>query len=177
MSEEYEENKNKKMDVTVTVDRSFELEALREEKDAKIDELESALEIIADKEFKAKCKKYGLDPANTSVEELKAKQEEGSTAPLNNYQINDSQNEEGFSSIEQGILVLSDESKTNPEIKKALDKTAKRALKSGFDYEFQGSLKDWRKPIIDKDNHETKENYEKRLIKHRLEMGKWKKKE
>lgn len=176
------ENENKKMDIRVEIDPDYieskntEIQNLRDENE----QLKSDLTIIAEKEFNAKCKKFGLDPANTSPEDLRAKQEEGSTAPLNANQIYNSNSEEGFQSIEGGILTLSEQAKSDPEIKKMLDKTAKRVLKptiGTFDYEFEGGVKAWRKPKPDTDARETKESYEKRMIKHRLEMGNWKKKE
>jgi hypothetical protein len=175
---ENNENKNKNLDVTVTVDRSFELESLRAEKDAKIEELESALSIVAEKELRAKAEKYGVAP---TVEAVTAYQQAHSnTAPLNQYQINGGNVEEGYDSIEQGILSLNEQAESNPELKKTLGKVAKKALKPNngtiFDYTYEGGVKAWRKPVLDvvaKGVLESEESLNKRKIAKKLEQ-RWK---
>lgn len=70
-------DENRKMEIQVEVNRSEEINQLQEEKARleiekqeqanRISELEGDLSIIADKEFKARCEKYGLsglDPTN-----------------------------------------------------------------------------------------------------------------
>jgi chromosome segregation ATPase len=64
--------------IRVEIDNSKQLEALREEYRQQIENLKSEnetlkedLNLIAQKEFKAKCEKYGLNPETTSIEELK----------------------------------------------------------------------------------------------------------
>jgi len=56
--------KNKGLDISVTVDRSVELEAKQAEIDnlkSEKEQLESTLETIAEKELHAKCEKYCID--------------------------------------------------------------------------------------------------------------------
>src|SRR5208283_1471823 len=97
MSEE-----NRKMEVEVKLDRSAELEEKQREIDAVREEnasLRGDLEIIADKEFKARCEKYGLsglDPTDPDdiktliYEEMKYKSPENlgnNTATLDANQL------------------------------------------------------------------------------------------
>lgn len=86
------ENENRKMDITVQVDRSAELEDKQREIEnlkTEKEQLESALETIAEKALKEKCEKYNI-PEDLPDEEkiLKVKEAE----------INGSKNLTGFSS-------------------------------------------------------------------------------
>lgn len=102
MENENQNNKNRVMDVNVSVQRSEEISQLYEEL-AKVksekenikfekEDIESKFAIVAEKEFKAKAEKLGLkglDPSNPNdIEKLKdAEQSRASTAYLSREQL------------------------------------------------------------------------------------------
>lgn len=145
------ENNNKRdkeISVNVQVDRSFELEALRQENDSEILELRNTLTAIAERTLNEKCDRFKIDKSLSDDEKInavKAKSlEHSNTALLNDAQTKDysnSNNEATFDSIESGILELNEMAKTSEVIKKELCRTAKRALKPNngtvFDYELE----------------------------------------
>jgi hypothetical protein len=72
MSED--ENRKKKTDIVVSIDRSEELRQIEEENASlKIEKehLESTLSAIAQKEFQSQCRKFGLSPETSTPEDLK----------------------------------------------------------------------------------------------------------
>ncbi|MCW3996488.1 MAG: hypothetical protein NWE98_10135 [Candidatus Bathyarchaeota archaeon] len=162
-----------------------EVERLKSENE----ELKGDLTILAEREFnkrKDALAREGYDVSKVdSPEALMALESvskkyrkeswEGTTAPLNDRQFGIEQGE-GFETIEEGLIVLQKQAKTNPEINRALSRTMKKALKNGFDYEYEGSIKAFRKPIPDRDAKESLEHYNQRLLNAKLAQ-KWRRRD
>lgn len=148
------------------------------------EQLESNLSLIAEKEFnkrKDALSREGFDTSKINTpEDLKAlevtsqklKRESwdgSSSAPLfNQYEQpknNHESEEEGFDSVESMIQHYRDKAKNGDKNANAIltQLTDKIAKSGNHEWVFNGKLKDTRKPQIDKDAHETRENFEKRL--------------
>jgi hypothetical protein len=160
--------------IKIDISRSAEIEGLQKENA----ELKLTLEQIAKKEFEAKCRKYGCNPATTDIETLKQIEAEnkkapigGTTAPLNQAQLGEK--EEGnicssdldpefweFTSHSAMFKALQDTANDpqNPQQKQAqqiLGKLIKKQHKQGGVYELQGNLtnitkKGAKQPYFDK---------------------------
>jgi len=195
----------RKLDLKIQVDRSAEIEELqrqledaKQERDNIISEkeqLEADLSLIAEKEFKAKCKHLGLNPQTASIEDVKAKElerkmnpsapagEYGSTAPLNYLQTGEKpppqyQYDEGYDSYEDMILDISKKSKSSDIAEAVANQAIMNALakkvvknKQPLHIEFESGITGLaQKPS--KLPTEPQENYEKRMDNF-LKRQKW----
>jgi hypothetical protein len=195
----------RKLDLKVSVDRSAEIEELqrqledmKSQRDVAISEkeqMEADLSLIAEKEFVAKCKSLGLNPATTTIETLREKEFEkmmshpapageiGSTIILNDAQMGITrtkilEEDEGYDSYESMILDLSKKSKSS-DIAEAvtnqaiMNELAKKVVKNKqpLHIELESGITGLaRKPS--KLPTESQENYEKRMDNF-LKRQKW----
>ncbi|MFB3888289.1 MAG: hypothetical protein ACE14S_02285 [Candidatus Bathyarchaeia archaeon] len=122
MSETQEDDGNVRIH-KITVDRSPELEALRQELEnvkSEKEQLESELTLIAERTLNEKCKKYGIDEDLTDEQKIekvkKAEKENQETAPLNDAQIGSKvvvNDDTGYDSIEAMVHDLNKKAEKN----------------------------------------------------------------
>ena len=164
-----EENKKKKEEILVTIDRSQELQTAEEENAR----LKTQLETIATQEFEKECKRFGLDPEHTDPATLKAVQQlheqtksaprGGDTAPLDSSQVQGKTVRENiqldkerdqlpldmiqFDDLHDMMQYLEKVSndgrdERNKQARRAIGKLINKVTDKSHTYEFQGGIRD-----------------------------------
>ncbi len=154
---ENNENKNKEINVNVEVDDEwlkYTVDKATKEKDERINELESALSTIAEKELSAKCTKYNIDqnlPESQKIELVKQKAlERSNTATLNSFQTGieaenlnrDTENLEANNAYDLIVELEKRASNNDLTAKKLLLEMTNKVCEKSHEWEFNGSGKD-----------------------------------